>query len=299
MNEDVLIAYCFGLLPAEERAAIAKDLERHPQAATFMRHTLDSLSALVLDLPPVRVPDYAKDELLGRIREQLQAAPAQASEPVTSNPIARAPVGNEPTSTTPISGGSISGGTSSSTPRERQDTQAPSAPPIPIPQTATDPAAEVDATFAVYDVTPRHRTRHPLTFVGQSIVIAGLVLVGVWWGFLRPLQQDFAIGQLLEQTSSQAGTTSYPLLTPAGDSLGVVMRTDMGELLFVLRDPPPAGQVYHVWQRRTGDTQSLGTAAARAFFVRQATETGSTILVTLEPANSPTEPSNPIASVTL
>jgi hypothetical protein len=135
--------------------------------------------------------------------------------------------------------------------------------------------------------------------VGQSIVIAGLVLVGVWWGFLRPLQQDFAIGQLLEQTSSQAGTTSYPLLTPAGDSLGVMVRTQAGELLFVLRDPPPDGQVYHVWQRRTGDTQSLGTAAARAFFVRQATETGSTILVTLEPANSPTQPSNPIASVTL
>ena len=135
--------------------------------------------------------------------------------------------------------------------------------------------------------------------MGQSIIIAGLVLVGVWWGFLRPLQQELAIGQLLEQTSSQAGTTSYPLLTPTGDSLGVVVRTDVGELLFVLRDPPPDGQVYHVWQRRAGDSQSLGTAAARAFFVRQATKTGSTILVTLEPADSPAEPTNPIASVNL
>lgn len=291
MNEDALIAYCFGLLPEEERAAIARDLERHPQAATFVRHTLDSLSALVVDLPPVRVPDYAKDELIGRIREQLQAAPAQPSEPVASNPIARAPIANEPTSATFT--------TSSNGSSDRRETQAPSSSPVPVPQTTTHAAPDVDATFEVYDVTPRRRTRHPLTFVGQSIVIAGLVLAGVWWGFLRPLQQDFAIGQLLEQTSSQAGSTSYPLLTPAGDSVGVIVRTEANELLFVLRDPPPNGQVYHVWQRRAGNTESLGTASARAFFVRQATEMGSTILVTLEPADTPLPANNPLASVRL
>lgn len=284
MNEDALIAYCFGLLPEEERTAIARDLERHPQAATFVRHTLDGLSALVLDLPPVRVPDYAKDELVNRIREQLQAAPAQASEAVAS-----APIGNEPL-------------TSSGQPHPASESSATS---VPVPQPAHDPNSEtdVDATFEVYDVTPRHRTRHPLTFVGQSIVIAGLVLAGVWWGFLRPLRQELAIGQLLEQTSSQAGATSYPLATLAGDTLGVVVRTETGELLFVLRDPPPDGQVYHIWQRRAGNTQSLGTAAARAFFVRQATETGSTVLVTLEPigngAGSSSQPSDPIASVAL
>jgi hypothetical protein len=244
-----------------------------------VRDTLDSLSALVLDLPPVRVPDYAKDELIGRIREQLQAAPAQPSEPIVSAPIAN-PIANEAVSS------------------EQQETREPAAPPVPIPQ-ANIPKDDVDATFEVYDVTPRHRTRHPLTFVGQSIIIAGLVLAGVWWGFLRPLRQELAIGQLLEQTSSQAGTTSYPLLTSAGDSLGVVVRTQAGELLFVLRDPPPDGQVYHIWQRRAGSTQSLGTAAARAFFVRQATETGSTVLVTLEPEGSSGEPNNPIAAVDL
>lgn len=286
MNEDALIAYCFGLLPEEERTAIARDLERHPQAATFVRHTLDGLSALVLDLPPVRVPDYAKDELVGRIREQLQAAPAQPSEPSTNTPSTNIPTASEPIF------------------NEEQDTQnshEPFAPPVPVPQTAT-PDAKVDATFEIYDVTPRQRTRQPLMLVGQSIIIAGLVLAGVWWGFLRPLRQELAIGQLLEQTSSQAGTTSYPLLTSAGDSLGVVVRTETGTLLFVLRDPPPAGQVYHVWQRRPGNTQSLGTAAARAFFVRQATETGSTVLVTLEPASSTdgsSQPSNALASVTL
>ena len=130
-------------------------------------------------------------------------------------------------------------------------------------------------------------------------MIAGLVLAGVWWGFLRPLRQELAIGQLLAQTTSQAGATSYPLLTSAGDSLGVVVRTDNGELLFILDDPPPNGQVYHVWQRRAGDTQSLGTASERAFFVRRSTEMGSTVLVTLEPADTPSAANNPIATLTL
>lgn len=284
MNEDVLIAYCLGLLNEDERAAIARDIERHPQAAAFVRQTLDSCTALILDLPPVRVPDYAKDELVGRIRQQLQAAPTQ-SQP-------RYPHSDE----------------APDTPHAEQTSAHPV--PTPIPQVAATPdagVADVETTFAVYDVTPRRQTRHPLVLVGQSIVIAGLVLAGVWWGFLRPLRQELAIGQLLEQTTRQAGAVTYPLLTPAGAtlgdslgvSLGVMVRTGDGELLFVLREPPPDGQVYHVWQRRAGDTQSLGTASARAFFVRRQTTLGSTLLLTLEPADTPSAATNPIASVTL
>jgi len=287
MNEDILIAYCFGLLPEDERTALARDLERHPQAATFARHTLDSFAALVLDLPPVRVPDYAKDELVERIRAQLQAAPAQPSQVRTHEPIPNSHP--QDTSTAPV----------------------PVARVNPIPDNASTNThnanpADVDAAFTVYDVTPQQRTRHPLAFIGQSVVIAVLVLVGVWWGFLRPLQQDLAIGQLLEQTTSQAGAASYPLLSStgnsAGASLGVVVRADNGDLLFLLSETAPAGQVYHVWQRRAVDTESaesLGTAKDRAFFVRRQTPEGSTILLTLEPEGSTSSPEDALTSVTL
>jgi hypothetical protein len=279
-----MIEYSLGLLGDSESGALEPSIERHPQTAAFVRQTMDSLAVMVMDLPPVAIPDYATDNLLKRVRAVSQTSPPVASDQVNADQV-------------------VSGNTAA-----QQGI---------IPQSSAEAGLELQAS-AVYeppyevvydpDAEAAKRTRKGASWavtVLQSLLIAGAVLGGIWAFFLNPLQQDLAIGQLLEQYSAEPGAVSQPLVDDDGNSLGVLVRQTEGNVLVVLDVPPPRGQVYQAWQLDLGqdgagqdgagqDTAtSLGTASERAFVVPEGTQIGASFVLTLEPEDGSNQPTTP------
>ncbi|MEM7735251.1 MAG: anti-sigma factor [Deinococcota bacterium] len=270
MNEDKLIEYSLGLLGDSESVTLEPAIERHPQTADFVRQTMDSLAVMVLDLPPVAIPEYATDNLLKRIRAlpdvNAPVAPGAPTQPQVDRQV---------------------------TPSQATASQAAGGLELEA-SPVYEPPYEV-----VYD--PDIETTRPLrkgaswfVTVLQSLLIAGAVLGGIWAFVLSPMQQDLAIGQLLEDYSAQPGAVTQPLVDDDGISLGVLVRRSEGDVLVVLEAAPPRGQVYQAWQVALDqESTSLGTASERAFVVPEGTEIGASFALTLEPDGGSNQPTTP------
>lgn len=77
VNEDILISYALGHLTSEEEAQVEAQLQAHPEDAATVAAYLESLSELVLALPPEPLPENGEAKLLARVR----AAPAVSGAP--------------------------------------------------------------------------------------------------------------------------------------------------------------------------------------------------------------------------
>ncbi|MEM6431300.1 MAG: hypothetical protein AAF708_18830 [Deinococcota bacterium] len=290
MNEDKLIEYSLGLLGDSESGALEPAIERHPQTAEFVRQTMDGLAVMVLDLPPVAIPDYATDNLLKRVRAlpdlTAPAAPGALTQPQAGVQATGSQATGSQATGSQATGSQVS--SSQATGGLELEASTVYEPPYEV---VYDPATE--AATATRKATSWGGT------VLQSLLIAGAVLGGIWVFFLNPMQQDFAIGQLLEDYSAQPGAVTQPLVDASGNSLGVLVRRNEGDVLVVLEAAPPRGQVYQAWQVDPNQTNSdqeatsLGTASERAFVVPEGTEIGASFVLTLEPEGGSSQPSTP------
>lgn len=70
INEDTLVAYALGMLSPAEAGEVEQHLEAHPEEAATVLDYLDALSEMVMELPPLPLPEGAEDALLASIREE-------------------------------------------------------------------------------------------------------------------------------------------------------------------------------------------------------------------------------------
>ena len=68
ITEDSLVSYAFGHLNPDEEAVVEAHLSTHPEDAATVSGYLDSLSAMVMTLPPEPALGTGKTELLARVR---------------------------------------------------------------------------------------------------------------------------------------------------------------------------------------------------------------------------------------
>lgn len=83
ITEDILISYALGHLTPEEEAQVEAQLRAHPEDAATVAAYLESLSELVLALPPEPLPENGEAELLARVRAapEVPGASEQAAPP--------------------------------------------------------------------------------------------------------------------------------------------------------------------------------------------------------------------------
>jgi len=79
ITEDILISYVLGHLTPEEEAEVEAHLSAHPEDAATVAGYLDSLSVLVMSLPPEPLADGSEAELLARVRGGAEGS-ADAAE---------------------------------------------------------------------------------------------------------------------------------------------------------------------------------------------------------------------------
>ena len=114
-------------------------------------------------------------------------------------------------------------------------------------------------------------------------------------GFREPLT-NYRITQWLERSCSNGAISCQTLTTQTGAPLGTLALGN-NELLLVLDDEPPAGQVYQAWKIVGDMPASLGIWEGRVFEAGEL-EPESIFGVTLEPSGgSPQPTSAPIIAV--
>lgn len=89
VNEDMLVSYALGHLTPEEEAQVEAQLWAHPEDAATVAAYLESLSELVLALPPEPLPENGEAELLARVRaaSEVSAAPEESQSAPQRRPL--------------------------------------------------------------------------------------------------------------------------------------------------------------------------------------------------------------------
>ncbi len=76
IDDDILVAYALGTLSSAEAREVERHLEAQPEAAATVLNYLDALSEMVMELPPVPLPEGAEEALLAGIREESSKSSA-------------------------------------------------------------------------------------------------------------------------------------------------------------------------------------------------------------------------------
>lgn len=76
INEDTLVAYALGTLSPAEAREVERHLEAQPEAAATVLGYQDALSEMVMELPPLPLPEGAEEILLNTIREESSKSSA-------------------------------------------------------------------------------------------------------------------------------------------------------------------------------------------------------------------------------
>jgi anti-sigma-K factor RskA len=83
-----------------------------------------------------------------------------------------------------------------------------------------------------------------------------------------------------------------PLLDPGGRQTGWALRTAQGEVLLLLKSPPPPGRVYQAWLILDGQRKSLGLSPTPLLEVGPLPEE-SLVGVSVEPPGGSPAPTTP------
>jgi hypothetical protein len=92
--------------------------------------------------------------------------------------------------------------------------------------------------------------------------------------------------------AAEPGARLMPLLEPGGRQTGWALRTPGGEVLLLLKSPPPPGRVYQAWLIQDGNRKSLGLSPTPLLELGPLPE-GSLVGVSVEPPGGSPAPTTP------
>lgn len=92
--------------------------------------------------------------------------------------------------------------------------------------------------------------------------------------------------------AAEPGARLMPLLAPSGQQTGWALRTSGGEVLLLLKSPPPLGRVYQAWLLQEGHRKSLGLSPTPLLELGPLPE-GSLVGVSVEPPGGSPAPTTP------
>ena len=263
ITEDILVSYAFGHLGTEEEAVVETHLNAHPEDAATVVGYLDSLTGLVLTLPPQPLATTGKTELLARVRSAELLARVRDADRVAAPIAAPTP---EPT---------------------QQPTWTHATGATPPPVVVLPRAPETDP--------PRPSVLRRYGWLGAlSAAVVALLYLTLSSTLLDP---DARTVRALREYQAQPGAASYAL-EGSEEPLGTLVQLQDGRV-FVALGAPPAEGVYQAWA--IGDAPvSLGTFDGRTFLSPDAVAAGQTFGVTLEPPGGSEQPTTtPLALLEL
>lgn len=162
--------------------------------------------------------------------------------------------------------------------------------------TAAAPAEVLTLPRPGAEQKPREQRR--LWWLGLAVAAALALLA--WVALFRPPDPELQIARQLERTCAEASVTCEPLYGENEQELGTLARREDNQLLVVLDDAPPAGQVYQAWEIVGETPRSLGIYQGRVLQIDQSLEPGSAFGITLEPpGGSPAPTSVPLVVLPL
>lgn len=133
---------------------------------------------------------------------------------------------------------------------------------------------------------PRWERRRVLLLGLSALLLALLGSMG-----LRSWQRALAERRFLA-LAAEPGARLMPLLDPVGRQTGWALRTPRGEVLLLLKSPPPPGRVYQAWLIQDGHRKSLGLSPTPLLELGSLPE-GSLVGVSVEPPGGSPAPTTP------
>lgn len=207
ITEDILVSYALGHLSPEEEAVVERHLGAHPEDAATVSGYLDSLSGLVMTLPPDPSAARGKTELLARVRSAGLLARVRDAEPTPESTSARS---YAPT---------------------RELSSADATPPVVLPPPPPD---EADPG--------RPSVLRRYGWIGALAAVAALLYLTLF-----PLDPDARAVRALQAYQARPGAATHTLEgAEAADPLGTLVQLQDGRV-FVALGAPPAEGVYQAW----------------------------------------------------
>jgi hypothetical protein len=132
--------------------------------------------------------------------------------------------------------------------------------------------------------------RRRVLALGLSLGFVGALFLGGlgglrWWAGISARRRFFDL-------AAEPGARLMPLLDPGGRQTGWALRTAQGEVLLLLKSPPPPGRVYQAWLILDGQRKSLGLSPTPLLEVGPLPEE-SLVGVSVEPPGGSPAPTTP------